>query len=118
MHTPSLLGTLLLAGAEAARSQPPLGGAAAVYNTVHLVAWTALGFAGSAVMAYAERARVLWLPPLAALLAVVPLGVLDVFVRTAQIERLHLWAGGLVGIAAMGAYLAWRHPGALGRAEA
>ena len=48
-----------------------------------------------------------------ALLALVPLGVLDVFVRDAQLERMHLWLGGLTGIVAMGAFLAWRHPGAL-----
>jgi hypothetical protein len=117
MHTPALLGTLLLSGAAAARSQGPASGAAAAYHTLHFLAWVALGFAGSALMGYAERTRTRWLPPLAALIAVVPLAVLDVFVRTAQLERMHLWLGGLAGILAMGAFLAWRHPGAV-RSEA
>jgi len=117
MHTPALLGTLLLSGASAARSQGPASGAAAAYHTFHFLAWVALGFAGSSLMGYAERTRTRWLPPLAALIAVVPLAVLDVFVRTAQLERMHLWLGGLAGILAMGAFLAWRHPGAV-RSEA
>jgi hypothetical protein len=116
LHTPALLGTLLMAGTDAARTQPPVAGAAALYHVFHFGAWTALGFAGSLLMSHAERTRAHWLPPVAALLALVPLGILDVFVRTAQIERLHLWAGGLTGIVAMGAFLAWRHPGALGGA--
>jgi hypothetical protein len=111
MHTPSVLGTLLVSGADAARA--PFAGAAALYHTVHFLAWVALGFAGSALMVHAERTRTRWLPPLAALLALVPLAVLDVFVRTAQLERLHLWLGGFAGILAMGAFLAWRHPGAV-----
>jgi hypothetical protein len=114
VHTPALLGTLLLSGAEAARSQSLAAGAAPLYHTLHFLAWIALGFAGSALMGYAERARVRWLPAVAAIAALVPLGVLDVLVRNAQIERLHLWVGGLVGIAAMGGFLVWRHPGAVG----
>jgi len=117
MHTPSMLGTLLIEGTGAARTQAPVEGAAALYHSFHFLAWTALGFAGSALMAYAERTRTRWLPPLAALSALVPLAVLDVFVRNAQLERMHLWSGGLVGILAMGAFLAWRHPGAV-RGEA
>ena len=106
-----------LSGAAAARAQAPVAGAAALYHAFHFLAWVALGFAGSALMAHAERTRTRWLPPLAALLALVPLAVLDVFVRNAQLERTHLWLGGLVGILAMGGFLAWRHPGAV-RSEA
>lgn len=115
MHTPSVLGTLLMSGADAARARAPFAGTAALYHTVHFLAWVGLGFAGSALMAHAERTRTRWLPPLAALLALVPLAVLDVFVRNAQLERMHLWLGGLAGILAMGAFLAWRHPGAVRR---
>jgi hypothetical protein len=118
LRTPAVLGTLLMAGATAARTQPPVAGAAALYHVIHFLAWTVLGFAGSTLMAHAERRRARWLPPFFALLALVPLGVLDVFVRDAQLERLHLWLGGLTGIVAMGAFLAWRHPGALGGAAA
>jgi hypothetical protein len=117
LHTPSLLGTLLISGGDAVRARTPIAGAAALYHAFHFLAWVALGFAGSALMAHAERTRTRWLPLLAALLALVPLAVLDVYVRTAQLERMHLWLGGLAGILAMGAFLAWRHPGAL-RSEA
>jgi hypothetical protein len=115
LHTPSLLGTLLMSGGLAARTQGPVTGAAALYHTFHFLAWVALGFAGSALMAHAERTRARWVPPLAAILALVPLAVLDVYVRLARLERMHLWLGGLAGIVAMGAFLAWRHPGALRR---
>jgi hypothetical protein len=113
LHTPAVLGTLLLSGAAALRSQGPFSGAAAFYHGFHFLAWVALGFAGSTLMAFAERTRTRWLPPLAALLALVPLAVLDVFVRTSELERMHLWLGGLTGVVAMGAFLAWRHPGAV-----
>jgi hypothetical protein len=113
LRTPSLLGTLLISGAAALRAQGPVEGAAPLYHTFHFLAWIVLGFAGSSLMTHAERTRTRWLPPLAVLLALVPLAVLDVYVRTAQLERMHLWVGGLVGLLAMGAFLAWRHPGAL-----
>ena len=117
LHTPSVLGTLLISGADAVRTQAPVAGAAALYHGCHFLAWVALGFAGSALMTHAERTRTRWLPPLAGLLALVPLAVLDVYVRSAQLERMHLWLGGLAGILAMGAFLVWRHPGAV-RSEA
>jgi hypothetical protein len=115
LHTPSVLGTLLVSGPDALRTQAPIAGAAALYHGFHFLAWVALGFAGSGLMAYAERTRTRWLPPLAGLLALVPLALLDIYVRNAQLERLHLWLGGLAGILAMGAFLAWRHPGAVRR---
>jgi hypothetical protein len=115
LHTPSLLGALLLSGGAAAAAQSPIAGTAALYHAFHFVTWVALGFAGSALMAHAERTRTRWLPPLAALVALVPLAVLDVLVRNAQLERMHLWFGGLVGILAMGGFLVWRHPGAVRR---
>jgi len=113
MRTPALLGTLLVGGAEAARTAAPAAGSAALYHAVHFFAWVGLGFAASGVMRRAERTGARWLPPLAALLAMLPLAALDVWVARAGIDRLHLWLGGLAGIAAMGVYLAWRRPGAL-----
>jgi hypothetical protein len=115
MRTPSRLGSLLVLGSDALRAHDPVEGAAALYHAVHVAAWVALGFAGSALMGYAERRRSRWLPPLGALLAIAPLAALDAWVRSAQLEHLHLWVGGLVGILAMGAFLAWRHPGAVRR---
>jgi hypothetical protein len=113
MRTPALLGTLLVGGAEAARTAAPAAGSAALYHAVHFFAWIALGFAASAVMRRAERGGARWLPALAVLVALLPLAALDLWVASAGIDRLHLWAGGLAGIAAMGVFLAWRHPGAL-----
>lgn len=113
MRTPSLLGALLVGGAEAARNATPAAGSAALYHAVHFFAWVALGFAASGVMARAERSGAHWLPLLALLVAVLPLAGLDLWVARAGIDRLHLWIGGLAGILAMGAFLAWRHPGAL-----
>jgi hypothetical protein len=112
MLTPSALGALLVSGPETAGGEPPEG-AGALYHAIHFFTWIALGFAASGLMGRAERTGARWLPPLAALLAVAPLFALDAFVRSAELDRLHLWVGGLVGILAMGAFLAWRHPGAI-----
>jgi len=113
MHTPSMLGALLVAGREAARTAAPAAGSAALYHAVHFFAWIALGFAASGLMSRAERTGARWLPPLATVVAILPLAALDVWVQHAGTGRLHLWLGGLAGIAAMGAFLAWRHPGAV-----
>ena len=113
MQTPAVLGAMLVAGADAATASAPAAGSAALYHAVHFFLWIALGFAASGVMRSAERTGTRWLPPLAAIVAVLPLVALDVWTRSAGIDRLHLWMGGLAGIVAMGAFLAWRHPGAL-----
>ncbi len=115
LRTPAVLGTLLLEGATAVRTQGPVAGAAVVYHAFHFLAWTALGFVGAALMARVERTRARWLLPIAGLLALVPLFAFDAYATTAHLERLHLWVGGLTGIVAMGAFLAWRHPDALRR---
>ena len=113
LHTPSVLGTLLVAGVEAVRAGPPVAGAAALYHVVHFFVWVALGFAGSATLAWSERRRALWPPPAAALLAVIALGGLDARLHGLGLERLHLMLGALAGLVAMGVFLAWRHPGAI-----
>jgi lysylphosphatidylglycerol synthetase-like protein (DUF2156 family) len=113
MRTPAVLGTLLVSGAEVARTQPPADGTAALYHAVHFFAWVAFGFVASALVKRAERTGSRWLPLVGAVAALLPLAALDLLVQGAGLDRLHLWAGGLGGIAAMGAFLAWRHPGAL-----
>ncbi len=113
MRTPAVLGALLVAGAEAARTEAPAAGTAALYHAVHFFAWVALGFAASALVKRAERTGPRWLPLVGALAAILPLAALDLLVQGAGVDRLHLWAGGLAGIAAMGLFLAWRHPGAV-----
>ena len=113
LRTPSVLGALLVAGGEAARTAAPAAGSAALYHAVHFFAWIALGFAASGLMSRAERVGARWLPALAAVVAILLLAALDALVRSAGPGLLHLWVGGLTGIAAMGAFLAWRHPGAV-----
>ncbi|TFG98608.1 MAG: hypothetical protein E4H11_00200 [Myxococcales bacterium] len=118
MQTPSMLGALLVAGSQAARAAAPAAGSAALYHAVHFFAWIAFGFAASGVMRRAERTGARWIALLAAVVALLPLVALDFWVQRAGWGRLHLWMGGLAGIAAMGAFLAWRHPGALRRSSA
>lgn len=113
MRTPGVLGALLIGGADAARSGPLKAGSAAFYHAIHFFAWIAVGFAASDLIRRAERTGARWVPPLAAALAVLALGALDLWVQRAGIERLHLWVGGLAGLATMGAFLVWRHPGAV-----
>lgn len=115
LHTPSVLGTLLIEGAAAARQVDSDGAAAVAYNGVHFAAWVALGFVGSGVAArVASGASPRWLPLVLLLLALCVLVLLDGLVAETQLTRLHLWAGGLTGLASMGAFLAWRHPGLRG----
>jgi hypothetical protein len=114
LYTPSLLGALLVEGAEAAARTGPTAGAAALYHAVHFFVWIALGFAGSALFAAVERRpsrRGLLIA--AALLSLLPLAALDAATRGTALVLLQLRIGGIVGLLAMGAFLAWRHPGAL-----
>jgi hypothetical protein len=116
MHTPSVLGTLLLDGLEAARTVRFDGPAAIGYHAAHFAAWAALGFAASAVFALAEeRPQLGWLPLAGLVLALLLLSVLDGLVGETLLARPHLWVGGIAGLAAMGAFLVWRHPDALPR---
>lgn len=116
LHTPSVLGTLMLDGLDAARRVRTAPGAAAAYNAVHFAAWVLLGFVGSYLMGRAARgegSRVL--PLVAVASALLGLLGLDLLIQETGLTRMHLWIGGLAGLFAMGEYLAWRHPGAVGR---
>jgi hypothetical protein len=116
LYTPTVLGTLLYSGPDAASmvaadttaAEP---GVAALYNGVHFAVWIAAGFAASALMKLAERRpgfRVLTLLAFVALIAC--FFALDAEADATGIGTLHLWAGGLAGALAIGAYLLWRHP--------
>jgi hypothetical protein len=114
LHTPSVLGTLLFYGPEAARTVVSEPGIAGVYNIVHFAVWTVAGFAGSALMRLVERrAELRWLPFIALAGMIAFFFVLDGEVRQTGLGRAHLWIGGLASGAAVSAYLVWRHPGAL-----
>lgn len=115
MHTPGVLGTLLLEGSSTGVSNDPSLGAAAVYHCIHFTVWMALGFVASAAFRMVERgawpARML----LVGLAVAVVLTVsFDSWAAAAGLPRFHLWAGALVGFGFMGAYLAWLHPEVLG----
>lgn len=115
LHTPAVLGTLLLDGAVAAHSVQSDGAAAVAYNGVHFALWTALGFLGSWISARVQvGAAPRWLPLGLLLASLCVLALLDGVVSATRLTRLWLWAGGLAGLGAMGAFLAWRHPGGLG----
>jgi hypothetical protein len=95
LHTPAVLGTLLIDGLAAL--------------------WTVLGFLGSWVSARVEAGvGPRWLPLALLVAALCVLVALDGLVSDTGLPRLWLWAGGLAGLGAMGAFLAWRHPGGLG----
>jgi hypothetical protein len=115
LHTPAVLGTLLIDGLAAARSVQADGEAAVAYNGVHFALWTVLGFLGSWVSARVEAGvGPRWLPLALLVAALCVLVALDGLVSDTGLPRLWLWAGGLAGLGAMGAFLAWRHPGGLG----
>jgi hypothetical protein len=115
LHTPAVLGTLLLDGAVAAQGVQSDATAAVAYNGVHFALWTALGFLGSWITARVQvGAAPRWLPLALLLVSLCVLVVLDGVVSATRLTRLWLWTGGLAGLGAMGAFLAWRHPGGLG----
>ncbi|MDJ0852394.1 MAG: hypothetical protein QNK04_28825 [Myxococcota bacterium] len=114
MHTPSVLGAFLLEGVEAARAVRTDPTAAVAYHVVHFAVWVVVGFVASAlVQRAAERRELAWLPLAGLALAVLALVVIDGAVIETRLARPHLWAGGLAGVAAMGAFLLWLHPDAL-----
>jgi hypothetical protein len=122
LYTPTVLGTLLYAGADAASmavadptTAPP--GVAAIYHFAHFALWMFAGFIGSAVMGLAERRpQYRFIPVLGFLSLIAFFFALDGEVDATGIGRLHLWAGGLAGALGMAGYLIWRHPGVLAAA--
>ncbi len=114
MHTPSVLGAFLLDGVEAARSVRVDATAAVAYHVVHFAAWAVVGFVASALVQRAdERRELAWLPLAGLVLGIVALVVIDDMVVETRLARPHLWAGGLAGLGATGAFLFWLHPDAL-----
>ncbi|HXK24133.1 MAG TPA: hypothetical protein VMS55_15805 [Myxococcota bacterium] len=122
LYTPTVLGTLLYSGPDAASmvaadttaAEP---GVAALYHAVHFALWIGAGFATSALVKLAERRpgfRFLALLAFATLIAF--FFALDSLVDATGIGTLHLWAGGLSGALAIAAYLLWRHPGVIASA--
>lgn len=112
-HTPAVLGTLAFHGPEAARQVTAGTGMAGAYHVLHFGMWAVAGLAGSALMTLAEERQLRWLPWGALLVYLVGLMALDSWAQGSGLGRNYLWAGGLAGALAAGAFLAWRHPQAL-----
>jgi len=117
LHTPSVLGAYLLYGAAAARDTISHAGLAAVWNGVHFAAWIAAGALGVRLLRRCEDDPRWRLAPGLALLGFLAVCfALDGWVTATELGRTYLWVGGFAGVAAMSAYLHWRHPTALGSA--
>jgi hypothetical protein len=116
LYTPTVLGTLLHAGPDAASmvvADPAAAepGVAALYSFAHFGAWMVAGFVASALMKLAvRRPEMRFLPLLAFATLIAFFFALDSEVDATGIGRLHLWAGGLAGALSIAAYLLWRHP--------
>lgn len=116
LHTPSVLGTLLFYGPEAAREVVSAPGIAAVYNLIHFALWMVMGVVAVAAVKRAEaEPRMRFLPWAVLLGMLVVFIVLDVWVRETGLGRTHLWSGGVVAVTTVAALLVWRHPDAVRR---
>ena len=116
MQTPSVLGTLMLQGPEAARTVTSAAGAAIAYNAVHFAAWVLAGSFGIVLMRQVEASASNWYRPWVAV-CLLTAGCMLASARAsaAGLPRMHLWLGTLAGIAAMGWFLGWCHPRAMRR---
>ena len=114
MQTPSVLGTLMLQGVDAARTVVSAPGAAIAYNAVHFAVWTLAGSLGSLLMRQVEASASNWYRPwVAAGVLAIACAFASQRSAAAGLPQLHLYFGTLVGIAAMGTFLGWRYPGAM-----
>lgn len=118
LQTPSVLGTLLIVGPDAAITVVSAPGAAIAYNVIHFAAWILIGSVGNVLMWRVEESASNWYQPWIAVSALL-LGcvAIDSWASGAGLSRLHLWLGAAVGIAATGLFLGWRHPRAMNRAR-
>lgn len=111
LRTPSVLGTLLFEGLEQARVAQPNLEVAIAYNGIHVLLWLAAGMAAAYLVQRVERAPRSWyLLFLGVVFLLTALLLLDATVLETGLGRLQLWLGGVLGIAAMSAFLLWRHP--------
>ncbi|MBW2287294.1 MAG: hypothetical protein JRG90_05660, partial [Deltaproteobacteria bacterium] len=63
MQTPSVLGTLMLQGPEAARTVTYAVGAAIAYNAIHFAVWVLAGTYGNLLMHQVEASASNWYRP-------------------------------------------------------
>lgn len=116
MRTPSVLGTLMLQGAEAARTVTYAPGAAIAYNAVHFAVWIFVGSIGIQLMRQVEASSANWYRPwVAASVLTIGCVLASARVSAAGLPQMHLWLGAVIGVAVMGWFLGWRHPRAMQR---
>jgi hypothetical protein len=116
MQTPSVLGTLMVQGPEAARMIVSAPGAAIAYNAVHFTVWVMLGSLGSVLMRQVEASATNWYRPWVAVgLLAIGCVIASQWASATGLPQLHLWLGTLMGVAAMSWFLGWRHPRAMQR---
>lgn len=119
LYTASVLGTLVLEGAAAARATTYAPGAAALFHAIHFAVWMGVGLLGAMAMRRAEDdASLRWLPLLLLAAVMVLMVCIDALVTGTVPTRVHVWLGGAVGVAVASSFLVWRHPGAFGRDRA
>jgi len=114
LHTPSVLGTFFIEGADAARSVRSAPGAAMAFHAAHFALWVIAGGAAGWMMNRVEESPRLWFLPwvgVALLMAVIV--ALDGFTSAIGLPRLHLWLGAIAGVLAMVGFFQWRHPHAM-----
>jgi hypothetical protein len=116
MQTPSVLGTLMLHGAEAAKAVTSAPGAAIAYNAAHFAAWVIAGSSGLQLMRQVEASAANWYRPwIAASVLMVTCVLASASASAAGLPQMHLWLGSVVGLVVMGWFLGWRHPRAMQR---
>jgi hypothetical protein len=116
IQTPSMLGTLLIDGPEAAIAVVSSPGAAAGYNVVHFAGWILAGCIGEVLMRRVGRSAASWyLPWIAVGVLLLCAFAIDTWAAAVGLPRLQLWLGSLVGLGAMALFFGWRHPDAAAR---
>jgi hypothetical protein len=119
LHTPTVLGTLVLEGPAQARTVVSSPGVAAVYSLIHFGTWMVAGFGTGFLVRRVEHhqadARFL----LAAWIVWVVLSwfALDAWVHDSGLARTHLWVGGVAGAVVLALFFAWRHPALWNRSD-
>jgi hypothetical protein len=116
MQTPSVLGTLMTQGPDAARTVVSAPGAAIAYNAVHFSFWVVAGSIGIVLMRQVEASATNWYRPwIAAALLTVGCILASLRASAVGLPQLHIWLGTIVGVAVMAWFLGWRHPHAMQR---
>jgi hypothetical protein len=112
LHTPTVLGTRLFRGLEAAQAVQVDVPIAIAYNALHFAGFALGGLLCSWVAALVERAPKTWYLGLVAVSFVLAaILYADAALDVTGLGRLHLFAAAILGISTMGAFLWWRHPG-------